>query len=156
MKRGENMKKSRIAKLVSILFIIMLIVGGICLFFLNDLYDLFKEPSVPLFNQHSIYYRIAFYSCYIISLIIIYFLMKLFNQVYRESPFASKIVSYLNLSAILFMILSIIVLIKIYFIPTLLSLVVALVCFMVSLSFYVLKEVMKAAILYKKEIDYTV
>ena len=64
MKRGENMKKSRIAKLVSILFIIMLIVGGICLFFLNDLYDLFKEPSVPLFNQHSIYYRIAFYSCY--------------------------------------------------------------------------------------------
>ena len=56
----------------------------------------------------------------------------------------------------MFMLLFIIVIIKALFIPTLLSFAVALICFVASLSFYVLAEVIKAAILYKEEIDYTV
>lgn len=156
MMRGVNMKKSKIAKIVSVIFVVLLIGGIGCLFFIPKFYDFFKEPNVSSFASHSMYYKVAFYSCYIICLIIIYNLTKLFNHVYSSSPFRQEVVSALNISAILFMILAGIVFVKALFIPTLLSFVVALVCFIVSLSFYVLKEVIKAAIIYKNEIDYTV
>ncbi len=54
------------------------------------------------------------------------------------------------------MILFLIILVKAFFIPTLLSFAVGFICFVASLSFYVLAEVIKSAIEYKKEIDYTV
>ena len=156
MMRGVNMKKSKIAKIVSIIFVVLLIGGIGCLFFIPMLYDFFKDPNVSSFASHSLYYKIAFYACYVICLIIIFHLTKLFNHVYSSSPFKNEVVSALNISAILFMVLAGIVMVKSVFIPTLLSFAIAFVCFVVSLSFYVLKEVIKAAIIYKDEIDYTV
>lgn len=150
------MKKSKIAKIVSIIFIILLVGGVGCIFFLPSLYDFFKDSTVSSFSSHSIYYKVAFYACYLICLVIIYQLIGLFHHVYSGSPFKKEVVSALNISAILFMVLFIIVIMKSFFIPTLLSLVVALICFIASLSFYVLKEVIKAAIAYKDELDYTV
>ena len=58
--------------------------------------------------------------------------------------------------AIMFMLLFLIVIIKSIFIPNLLSFVVAIICFIASLSFYVLAEVIKSAIKYKNEVDFTV
>lgn len=150
------MKKSKIAKIVLVIFIILLVGGVGCLFFLPNLYDFFKESNVPSFTSQTICYQIAFYTCYIICLVIIYQLIGLFNHVYSDSPFRKEVASALNISAILFMALFLIVIVKTYFIPTLLSFVVALICFIASLSFYVLKEVIKAAIAYKDELDYTV
>ncbi len=150
------MKKSFIAKVVSIILVIILLIGTICLFFIPSLYDLFKDISVSNFSMHSIYYKVAFYICYILCLIIVYKLTKLFNMIYKESPFRKEIERSLKFMAVIFMILFFIVIVKSIFIPTLLSFVVALLCFLISLSFYVLAEVIKVAIEYKDEVDLTV
>ena len=147
------MKKSLIAKIVSIILIIILICGVVGVFALPTFYDLFKSNDINKFNSHNLIYRLAFYACYIICLIIVLELIKLFNCIYKESPFNKIIVNKLGISSILFMILFVIVVIKCIFIPTLLSFAVALLSFLISLSFYVLKEVMKSAIYYKKELD---
>lgn len=150
------MIKSKIAKFISIIFIIVLILGIGGFFFLPKLYDIFKAPVVAEFNAHHLAYRCAFYACYIICLMVVYNLMKLFKYIYSDTPFRKEIEIILKQCAVMFMVLAIIVAIKIFFIPTLLSLAVAFVCFVASLSFYCLAEVIKAAIAYKNEIDYTV
>ncbi len=124
------MKKSKISQIISILFLILFISGIGCFMFVPKLYDLWKEESVLSFHNQSIYYQLAFYACYILCLMIIYQLMNLFQQVYHGSPFHKKIVSALNNSAILFMMLFMIVIMKAIFIPTLLSFVCAFICFM--------------------------
>ena len=53
------MKKSLIAKIVSIIFIIILIIGIACLLFIPKLYNLFKESGVPNFEEQNIYYKVA-------------------------------------------------------------------------------------------------
>ncbi len=150
------MKKSSLAKFIWIILIVILVVGIGCLFFLPSLYDLFKDKSVKEFTEHTLIYRIAFYSCYIICLIIVYKLTCLFKYIFSDTPFRKEVEMSLKISAILFMILFVIIIIKTIFIPTLLSFAVAFVCFIASLSFYVLAEVIKVAIFYKSEIDYTV
>lgn len=150
------MKKSFIAKIVEITLIIILIVGCISLIFVPKLYDMFKYTNVKTFMEQSLMYRVTFYSCYIIGLCIIYKMIKLFNIVYVGSPFKKELENILKIMAIMFMILFIIVIIKTIFIPDLLSFVVAIICFIASLSFYVLAEVIKAAIKYKNEVDFTV
>lgn len=150
------MKKSFIAKVISIILVIILIIGTISLFFIPKLYDIFKDGSVSSFNEHLLVYKIAFYTCYIICLVIVFELIKLFNVIYKKSPFKKEIENLLKILAVMFMFLFLIVIVKSFFIPTLLSFVVALLCFLISLSFYLLAEVIKAAIKYKKEIDLTV
>ena len=150
------MKKSKIAKLVTIIFIIILIVGCISLFFIPSLYDLFKDKGIKSFNDNTVIYKIAFYMCYVICLFIVYKLISVFKMVYSGSPFKKELENNLKVNAISFMMLFVIVSIKAVFIPSLLSIVVALICFIASLSFYVLAEVIKSAIEYKNEIDYTV
>lgn len=150
------MKKSLIAKIVSIIFIIILIIGIACLLFIPKLYNLFKESGVPNFEEQNIYYKVAFYLCYIICLVIVYKLRDIFNRVYKKSVFVISVESSLKVISVLFMILFLIILVKAFFIPTLLSFAVGVICFVASLSFYVLAEVIKSAIEYKKEIDYTV
>lgn len=150
------MKKSKIAKFISIIFIIILVLGIGCLFFLPNLYDYFKESQVASFSKHNLLYQCAFFSCYILCLVIVYELMRLFKYVYSDTPFRKEIEMILKICAVLFMVLALIVIIKTIFIPTLLSFAVAFVCFIASLSFYCLAEVIKAAIAYKNEIDYTV
>lgn len=150
------MKKSFIAKMISIILMIILVVGMVSLLFIPKLYDIFKDSSVSSFNEHLLMYKIAFYTCYIICLVIVFELIKLFNVIYKKSPFKKEIENLLKIMAIMFMLLFLIVIIKSFFIPTLLSFVVALLCFLISLSFYLLAEVIKSAIKYKKEIDLTV
>lgn len=150
------MEKSFLAKFIWIIFIIILILGSSALFFLPSLYDLFKGTGVKEFGLHTLAYKIAFYSCYIICLLIVYQLTCLFKHIFSDTPFRKEVEKNLKISAILFMLLFFIITIKAFFIPTLLSFAVAFVCFIASLSFYVLAEVIKAAITYKNEVDYTV
>ena len=98
----------------------------------------------------------ALYLCYLLCLSVVYKLSNLFNMIYKDTPFKKEVENSLKACAIIFMILFVIVIVKAIFIPTLLSFAVSLICFVASLSFYVLAEVIKAAILYKEEIDYTV
>ncbi len=151
-----NLKKSKISKVISIILLIILVVGIGSLFFLPYLYDVFKGVNVEVFSKHTLLYQIAFYSCYLICLIILYKLIKLFNIVYKGNPFRTEVSNILKINMILFMALFLIVIIKAIFIPTILSFAVALVCFIASLSFYVLSEVITSAIKYKNEVDLTV
>lgn len=150
------MKKNFLAKLISIIFILILIIGIICLPFIPKLYDLLKNPYVEIFKNHHIIYQLAFYSCFIICLLIVFKLNEVFSNVYQNSPFNKKVENALKVTANLFFLLFLIVIGKSLFIPTLLSFAVAFICLIASLSFYVLKEVIKKAIEYKNEIDYTV
>lgn len=150
------MKKSKIAKIIWVLLIIILILGIGCLFFLPKLYDVFKDPSIETFGEHTLVYRFAFFTCYIICFIIIYKLICLFKYVFSDTPFKKEVEKILKVCAVLFIIIFLIVTIKAFFIPTILTFGVAFVCLLSSLSFYCLAEVIKAAICYKNEIDYTV
>ena len=156
MTRGEKMKKSFIAKIVEIVLIFIFIIGIVTLPFIPKLYNIFKDSSVPGFNSQTFIYKIAFYLCYIICIFIVFKMFRLFNMIYKESPFKKEIENSLKMMAIMFMTLFVIIIIKTIFIPTLLSYVVCLLCFLVSLSFYILAEVIKAAINYKNEVDFTV
>lgn len=146
------MKKSRIAQLISILLKVMLIIGTVCLFFIPKLYDIFGN----LFKNQTIYYKLSFYSCAVVSLGVIYELIRVFDIVYEGSPFKKEVEIVLKRIAVLFMILFTIVAIKIIFIPTVLSFSVALIVFVASLGFYVLSQIFKMAIEYKNEVDFTV
>ena len=117
---------------------------------------MFKYTNVKTFMNQTLIYRITFYSCYAIGLYIIYKMIKLFNIVYEGSPFKKELENILKVIAVMFMLLFLIVIIKSIFIPNLLSFVVAIICFIASLSFYVLAEVIKSAIKYKNEVDFTV
>lgn len=150
------MKKSKLAKVVYYLLIIMLVGGIVCLFFIPVLYNYYRGARVLSFLHHSLIYVIAFYTCYIIALAIIGILTKLFKTIYEGSPFTIKVEKHLKICALLFIVLTIIIGIKTIFIPTLLSLVVVIVTLLAGLSFYVLASVIKAAIAYKSELDYTV
>lgn len=147
------MKKSLIAKIISI-FLRFMIVGGIIVqFFVPEIYKLFLNIS---FNSQSISYRITFYICGIVSILIVYMLTRIFDHIYKCSPFNKDVEVSLKIIAILFMLLSIIVGVKTIFITTLLSIVISIITFVVSLCFYVLSQVFKAAIEYKEEVDYTI
>lgn len=150
------MKKSKVARFVSIILVVVLVVGGVGIFFLPRLYDIFKDEYVEVFLKHYIWYRIAFYTCYIICLGIVYQLLKVFHCIYQDNPFKREVEKSLKISAVLFMCLFVVVTIKCIFIPTILSFAVLLICFIASLSFYVLASVIKTAILYKNENDYTI
>jgi hypothetical protein len=150
------MVKSKIAKIISIIFKLMLVFGVISLFFIPKIYNAFADAQIIDFEDQTIFYKIAFYLCAIGSIGIVYELIKIFDNVYKGSPFKKSIEIGLKIIAVLFMILSIIVGIKIIFIPTILSAAVSLITFIASLSFYVLSQVFKVAIEYKDEIDFTV
>ncbi len=150
------MKKSNTSKVISIILFIILILGIVSLFFLPYLYDIFKGESVEVFSRHTLLYKLAFYSCYVICLLVLFKLIKLFNIVYKGNPFRVEVSNILKFNMILFMMLFLIVIVKAVFIPTILSFAVALVCFIASLSFYVLSEVITSAIKYKNEVDLTV
>lgn len=150
------MKKSKIAKFLTVTLNFIFICGIMCLFFLPKLYDIFADINVKSFASHSIYYKVAFYCCYIVCLGIIFKLIRIFNNIYKDNPFKKNIEISLKIIAVLFMILAIIIGIKSIFIPTILSFAVLVVTFIASLSFYVLSQIFKMAILYKDEIDHTI
>ena len=148
------MKKSKIAKTIEILFKIILIGGIICLPFIPTLYDLLK--IFKNFSEQTIFYKILFYICYIICLGIVFTLNYVFKDIYNNSPFNKKIEKSLKVVAILFMSLSLVVLIKTIYMPTILSIGIIIVTFITSLCFYTLSQIFKVANEYKDEIDHTV
>lgn len=150
------MRKNFLAKIISIIFNLILILGVISLPFIPKLYDLFKDYQVESFANHNFLYQLAFYSCFIICLIIVLLLNIVFISVYKSTPFTKKVENALKISSVMFLLLSAIIIIKIIFIPTILSFAVAFICLIAFLSFFVLAEVIKQAIEYKNEIDYTV
>ena len=147
------MKRSLISKIIYIILFIIFIFGTIGVFFVPSLYNLFSDYN---FNNQSTSYKIAFYICGIISLFIIYEMIKIFNTINKESPFKRSTEISLKLIAVSFMLLSVIVAIKTIFITTILSISIALLTFIVSLCFYVLSQLFKTAIEYKDEIDSTI
>lgn len=150
------MQKSIVAKYITIFLYIILIIGTLLLLFIPKLYDYFKMTEILPFQEHTLLYKIAFFSCYILCLLIIFVLIKIFKLVYKGTPFKKEIVNYLKYISVIFMLLSIIILIKAIFIPTLLSFAVITITFIASLSFYCLANVFKVANYYKQEIEYTV
>jgi len=150
------MQKSKIARFISIIFIILLIIGLCFIPFIPKLYDIFKAESSKTFITQSMLYKFTFYSCYIVVLVILYKLNTLFNFIYKGTPFTKEMETNLKIVAILFMTLFLIVIIKAMFIPTILSFAISIVCFVTSLCFYVLAQIIKVAIIYKDEIDYTI
>jgi uncharacterized membrane-anchored protein len=150
------MKKSKIAQFVSIILKLIFGIGIISLFFIPKLYDSFSSNQVMPFNEQTIYYRITFYLCAIGSLAIVYQMMIIFSNVYKDNPFRKATVTGLKMIAVLFMVLSIMVAVKVIFIPTIVSVAVSFITFIASLGFYVLSQIFKVAIEYKDEVDYTV
>ena len=150
------MKKSWIAKIIEILFKIILILGIINILFIPKLYGLLKGYNAISFNEQTIYYKIMFYTSYIICLSIIYTLNYMFKNIYKNSPFNRNIENSLKIIAVLFMILCIIVFLKILYMPTVLSFGVIVVTFITSLCFYTLSQIFKVAIEYKNEVESTI
>ena len=150
------MKKSTIAKFISIILKITFILGIVSLFFIPKFYNIFPELKEIKFEDQTVFYQVAFYICAIGSLGIISELIKIFDTIYKGSPFKKQIEINLKVIAVLFMLLSLIITVKTIFMPTLLSAVVSFITFMVSLCFYVLSQIFKSAIEYKNEIDLTV
>lgn len=150
------MKKNLISKIISILLIIIMVLGIIAIPFIPRLYNIFKGDAVLIFNLHHIIYRIAFYFCYLVGLSILFILNKLFNKIYKVDAFNKDIYNYLRYISILFIILFLVVIIKGIYIPTLWTFVVAIICLIAGLSFYVLSSVIKLAINYKLDSDYTI
>lgn len=150
------MKKSKVTIAVSIILKITLSVGSILLFFIPKLFNLFYKGYNITFEGQTIYYKIAFYLCAILSLFIIYELIRVFDYIYKNTPFDSIIEKRLKIIAIIFALLSVIVLVKVIFIPTLISLVVVFLTAMASLCAYALSQIFKQAIAYKAEVDSTV
>lgn len=150
----KNVKQSKIAKIIEILFKILLIGGIICIPFIPKLYDLLKIFNS--FSSQTTFYKIMFYICYLICLGILFTLNYIFKNIYKQSPFNKIIEKSLKIVAILFMSLSLVVLLKTIFIPTVLSIAVIIVTFITSLCFYTLSQIFKVAIEYKDEVDHTV
>jgi len=147
------MEKSKIAKIVTIVFIVLIIAGILALIPLPIIYDLVKGDTIETFSEHTIYYKIAFYICYLICLCILFMLYQTFNYLYKVHPFTKIVEKNLKHIAILFMILSVIIFVKGLFLPTPLTFGVVVVSFVVSLCFYLLGEVIKKGIILKDEVD---
>ena len=150
------MKKSIIAKIVTIVFIVLLVLGVLSIIPLPIFYDFCKGNEIKTFHEHTLIYKIAFYVCYLISLSILYKLYDTFKYIYNVNPFTKKIEINLKHIAVLFMILCFIILIKGIFIPTVLTFGIGAICFVVSLCFYLLAEVIKKGIIYKDEVEATI
>ena len=150
------MKKSKIAKIIEVLFKLILIGGIITIPFIPKLYDLLKIFNIGSFNEQTIYYKIMFYTCYLICLGIVFTLNHIFKNIYNQSPFNKTTEVSLKVVAILFMVLALVVLIKTIYMPTILSFGIIVVTFITSLCFYTLSQIFKIAIEYKNEVDYTI
>jgi len=120
------------------------------------IYDLLRWSGAVGFLERNIFYQVAFYSVYIIGLVINYVLIKILKIVHSESPFREETEKKLKVLAVLFMLIAIIVGVKCIFIPTVLSIALAALSFIASQSFYVLSQLFKMAVAYKHEIDFTV
>lgn len=148
--------QSNLSKVISILLKIIFIIGIILIPIIPTIYNLIGTENLKEFGNQTMLYRITLFICYFISLGIIYILILLFSHIYKDNPFTNKTLNYLKYISLLFMILSVIIFIKIFFIPTIISIAICVITFIVSLCFYTLHEIFKVANSNKKELDYTI
>ena len=150
------MQKNNLSRIIAILLRIILIVGIVLIPLIPTIFNLIGTENLKDFSDQTLLYKIALFSCYFISLGILYILILMFNHIYKDNPFTIYTEKYLRLVAILFMVLSLIIFIKIFFIPTIISIAICVITFIVSLCFYTLSEIFKVANSNKKELDLTV
>ena len=150
------MPQSKMAKIIEILFKILLGLGIIGLFIIPYLYDFLEIFGLESFNNKTLVYKILFYICYIICLGILFMLNYIFKNIYKDSPFNKKIEVSLKVISLLFMLLSVTTLIKTIYYPTILSIALIVIASITSLCFYTLSEIFKVAKEYKDEVDFTV
>ena len=148
--------QSNLSKVISILLKIIFIIGIILIPFIPSLYNLIGAENLKEFANQTFIYKATLFICYFISLGIIYILNLMFNHMYKDNPFTILTEKYLKLLSILFMILSLIIFIKIFFIPTIISISICVITFIVSLCFYTLHDIFKVANSNKLELDYTI
>ena len=148
--------QNKLSKMISILLKIIFIVGIILIPFIPTIYNLIGTEHLSEFHNQTMIYKIALYICYLISLGIIYILNLMFKHIYIDNPFTILTEKYLKIISILFMILSLIIFIKIFFVPTIISISICIITFIISLCFYTLNEIFKVANKNKKELDYTI
>ena len=147
------MNKLNLSKIIYYLLNIILIIGIILIPFIPTIYNIIGTENLLSFNKQTIIYKIALYTCYFISLGIIYTLILLFKHIYKDNPFTIYTEKYLKIISILFMSLFIIIFIKILFVPTIISIAICVITFIVSLCFYTLSQIFKEANIHKKELD---
>ena len=149
------MPKNKLSRVISILLKIILVSGIILIPFIPMIFNLIGAENLKSFNNQTLLYQITLFICYFISLGIIFVLTRMFDQLYKD-PFTSFTEKSLKIIAFLFMTLSIIIFIKIFFITTIISIAICIITFIVSLCFYTLSEIFKVATINKKELDYTI
>ena len=150
------MNKLNLSKILYYLLNIILIVGIIIIPFIPTIYNIIGTENLLEFKEQTFIYKIALFSCYIISLGIIYTLILLFKHIYKDNPFTIYTEKYLKIISILFMSLFIIIFVKILFVPTIISIAICIITFIVSLCFYTLSQIFKEANIHKKELDLTI
>ena len=150
------MNKSNLSKIICILLKVIFAIGIILIPFIPTIFNLIGTENLKTFQEQNILYQIAAFVCYFISLLIILVLIKMFDKIYKDNPFTNFTEKSLRLISILFMILSFIIFIKIFFIPTIISIAICVITFIVSLCFYTLSEIFKVANQNKKELDFTI
>ena len=148
--------QNKLTKFIYYLFNIIFIIGIILLPFIPTIYNIIRTENLNYFKDQTIIYQITLYICYLISLTIIYLLILLFKHLYKDSPFTIYTEKYLKIISLLFIILSLIIFIKLFFIPTIISIAICVITFIVSLCFYTLSQIFKEANNHKKELDYTI
>ena len=150
------MSNFNLTKIISYLLKIIFIIGIILIPFIPTMYNLIGTENLKVFADQTILYQITLYICYLFSLSIIYILILMFSSIDKNGPFIMSTSKYLKIISLFFIILSIIIFIKILFIPTIISIAICVITFIVSLCFYTLSEIFKEAINHKKELDYTI
>lgn len=148
--------QNNLSKIISVLLKFIFIGGIIIIPFIPTIYNIIGTENLKNFHDQTILYKITLYICYFISLSIIYILNLMFKHIYTNNPFTSITELCLKLISILFMILSIIIFFKILFVPTVISIAICVITFIISLCFYTLYEIFKVANNNKKELDYTI
>ncbi len=150
------MFSNKLSNIISILLKFLLGGGIILIPFIPTIYNLIGTEQLKAFGEQTLLYQITLYVCYFISLEILFILTKMFDKIYKDTPFTNYTVNYLKIIAFLFLILSIIIFIKLFFILTIISSAICVITFIISLCFYTLSEIFKQANEHKRELDYTI
>ena len=150
------MQNNKLSNIISIILKLIFVIGIILIPFIPAIYNLINVENLNNFFNQSLIYQITLFICYFISLGIILILILLFDKIYKDGPFTIWTEKYLKLIARLFMVLSIIIFIKLFFVTTIISIAICVITFIISLCFYVLSEIFKVANNHKKELDLTI
>ena len=110
----------------------------------------------PNIGNHYIAMCIIFMLCGVLALWIIYYLRQIFRTVIEEDCFVESNVSALKRMGGASFLISLVTLVRIFFVITPATLVIILVFFIAGLFSLVLAQVFAQAVAYKQENDFTI